>query len=80
MLSSRQYLSDLRDFFFEHPLMNYLLKFENQLICNFFSEQLLIDYPAQVRKSANLHIQDGRHRLIFKFKIDVNALQSSLFI
>ena len=39
-LSSRQYLSDLRDFFSEHPLM---------------------DFPAQVRKSANLHIQDGRH-------------------
>ena len=38
-----------------------------------------MDYPAQVRKSANLHIQDGRHGLICIFKIDINALQSSIF-
>ena len=28
-----------------------------------------MDYPAQVRKSANFHIQDGRHGLIYIFKI-----------
>ena len=48
MLSSRQYSSDLRNFFSQHPLM---------------------DYPAQVRKSANFHIQDVRHGLICIFKI-----------
>ena len=31
-----------------------------------------MDYPAQVRKSANLHIQDGRHGLICIFKIDIH--------
>ena len=36
-------------------------------------------YPAQVLKSANLHIQDGRHGLICIFKINVNALRSSIF-
>ena len=30
-------------------------------------------YPPQVRKSVNLHIQDGRHGLFCIFKIDVNA-------
>ena len=40
-------------------------------------EHPLMDYTAQVRKSANLHIQDGRHGLICIFKIDMNSLQSS---
>ena len=62
MLYSRQYSSDL---------------------CEFFSDRRLMDYPFSVRKSANLHIQDGRHWLIVIFKIDVNmvnALQSPTFI
>ena len=39
-----------------------------------------MDYPVWVRKSADLHIQDGRHGLICIFEIDVNALQSLIFI
>ena len=46
----------------------------------FFSNHPLLDYPAQVRKSANLHNQDGRHRIICILNIDVNAFQSSIFI
>ena len=46
----------------------------------FFSEHPQMDYPAQVRKSANLHIQDYRHGLIYISTIEVNALQSSIFI
>ena len=49
-------------------------------LCDIFSEHPLMDYPAQVRKSANLHIQDGSHGLICIFKIDVNALQLPIFI
>ena len=41
-----QFSSDLRDFFSEHPLM---------------------DFPAQARKSANLHIQDGSYAPICIF-------------
>ena len=39
-----------------------------------------MDFPAQVRKSANLHIHDDRHGPICIFLIDVNALRSSIFI
>ena len=42
-----------------------------------FCEQPLMDYPAQVRKSANLHIQDGCHGLICIFKINMNTDERS---
>ena len=37
---------------------------------NFFSKHSLMDYPVKFRKSANLHIQDGRHGLICISDID----------
>ena len=38
-----------------------------------------MDYSGWVKKSANLHIQHGRHGLIGIFKINVNAFQSLIF-
>ena len=35
-----------------------------------FSDNSLMDYPVKFRKLANLHIQDGRHRLICISDID----------
>ena len=34
-------------------------------------EHPLMDYPTHVRKSANLHIKDGSHGLIYIFKIGI---------
>ena len=39
-------------------------------------EHPLMDYPAYIRKSANLHVQDGGHGLICIFKIDVKRERS----
>ena len=50
------------------------------LIFVIFFLNTLMDYPVLSLKSADLHIQHGRHGLICISKNDVNALQSPMFI